>query len=67
MKDCKYLTVIQQEAGSPLCKCDINNMDIGGRYGDIKGGLKNKNVIPNGECPYAYNGLDLSECPCFAK
>ena len=65
MKGCKYLTVILLEIGSPLCKCRVNNRDNMACFQAIKEKLNNDNVIPNGECPFAYRKVDLSECPCF--
>lgn len=65
MKVCNNLTVIQQEVGSPLCKCNLNNSDNIACFEAIKEKLNNDNVIPNGDCPFAYRRIDLSECPCF--
>lgn len=65
MKGCRYLTVIPQKIGSPLYKCRVNNSDIIACFMAIKEKLNNNNVIPNGECPFAYRKIDLSECPCF--
>ncbi len=65
MKGCKYLTMILQEIGSPLCKCRVNNSYNMACFLAIQEKLNNDNVIPNGECPFAYREVDLSECPCF--
>lgn len=65
MKECSHFTKIQQEVGSPLYKCDINNDENLNSFGKIKESLKNKTVLPNGYCPFKYNNLDLSNCPCF--
>lgn len=67
MKECSHFSKIQQEVGSPLYKCNINNAENLSSFGKIKESLKDKMVIPNGDCPFKYNNLDLSDCPCFEK
>ena len=65
LKDCKHLTQIPQEIGSPLYKCDVNDGNHSSSYGRIKETLNDNNVIPNGECPFAYRNIELSNCPCY--
>lgn len=67
MTKCKYLTIVPQEVGIPLYKCAINNIDNPECFGNIREKLLNDNVMPNGECPFYYRSLDISECPCFEQ
>lgn len=66
MTKCKYLTIVSQETGLPLYKCAINKGAYPKHYGKIREKLNN-NVVPNGECPFYYRSLDISECPCFEQ
>ena len=67
MKKCNHLNIIPQEIGSPLYKCTINNDKNSSLYGLIKERLNSDSVLLNGECPFAYRNIDLSECPCFKQ
>lgn len=65
VKDCKHLTQMPQEIGNPLYKCDVNDGNHSSFYGRIKEMLNDNSVIPNGECPFAYRNIKLSNCPCY--
>ena len=65
MKDCKHLTQIPQEIGGPLYRCAVNNGKHISSYGKIREKLCDNNVMPNGDCPFAYRNIELSKCPCY--
>lgn len=65
MIECKFITKIIPNEGSPIYKCSKNNVGNSECYLKIKEHLKNDNVIPNGECPYVHRNTPLSDCPCY--
>lgn len=72
MEECRFLKkVIKKEPvllgniEHTLYKCSKNDGDNSDCYLKIKEHLKNENVMPNGECPFANLGIHYSECPCF--
>ena len=65
-RNCKHLRVIPQSDGSPLYKCDVNDVNM--RFLEIKDSYEKafrKTAIPNGECMFKYITEDLSICSCF--
>lgn len=64
---CKYLTIIPLETGTPLYKCAVNNAKHNSCFGLIKEKIRDKTVLPNGECPFAYLNIALTDCPCFEE
>lgn len=66
MKKCEHLRIIPQDTGIPLYKCTVNNAKHP-CFGRIREKLKDITVTPNNECPFAYAGIDWSECPCFKE
>lgn len=65
MLSCRHQTKIIPEEGFPIHKCSLNTGDSPECFLKIKAQLKNDNVVPNGECPFAYRDILLSECPYF--
>ena len=61
---CRYQTKIIPEGVFPIYKCSLNTGDNPECFLKITAQLKNDN-IPNGECPFAYRDIPLSECPYF--
>lgn len=64
MLKCRHQTKIILEDGFAIYKCSLNTGANPECFLKIKAQLKNKNV-PNGECPFAYRDILLSECPYF--
>ena len=64
MLKCRHQTKIIPQEGFPIYKCSLNTGDNPECFLKIKTQLKNENV-PNGECPFAYRDIRLSECPYF--
>lgn len=66
--NCKHLyrTICD---GKYLYKCNIKNCKVhSAKFGMIKEACENMNppisFLPNYECHFAYNGIDLNTCPC---
>ena len=74
MGECRFLNEIKEKEAvltecieRTLYKCSKNDSIDSDCYKKIKEHLRNENVIPNGDCPFVYRGLPLSECPCYER
>lgn len=68
MIKCKHLYKTG-DSDKHLCKCEIKNFKKhSAEFGKIKEACENLNppitFLPNDECHFAYNGIDLNTCPC---
>lgn len=74
MEECRFLyKKIKKEAALTGCiertlyKCSKNDGIDSDCYLKIKEHLRNENIIPNGECPFANLNIALADCPCFEQ
>ena len=65
---CKHITEKKQDNGFPLYKCSyLYGFKTTEHFLNIRRKLKNDDVAPNGDCPFANRNIPFTECPYFEK
>lgn len=65
---CKHIIEKKQDNGFPLYKCSyMYGIKTTEHFLNIRKKLKNDNIAPDGECPFAKRNILLTECPYFEK